>query len=72
MGQKTISRYCLFNVSPIKNLKEALNMSTGIYCNIHLLEIMRRSNLQVPFILSILLGSTALHLRDNIKLNRID
>ncbi len=29
------------NLSPIKNLKEALTMSTGMYCNIRLLEIMR-------------------------------
>ena len=28
---------------PIKNLKEALNMFTGMYCNIHLLESMRLS-----------------------------
>jgi hypothetical protein len=36
------------NVSPIKNLKEALNMSTGMYYNIHLLEIMRRSAFKSP------------------------
>jgi hypothetical protein len=27
---------------PIQNLKKAMNISTGMYCNIHLLEIMRR------------------------------
>ena len=37
-----------FNVSPIKNLKEAPNKSTGMYCNIHLLEIMRRSAFKSP------------------------
>jgi len=36
------------NVSPIKNLKEALNISTGMYCNTHLLEIMRRSAFKSP------------------------
>jgi hypothetical protein len=35
-------------LSPIKNLKEALNMSTGMYCNIHLLEIMRLSAFKSP------------------------
>ncbi len=29
---------CSINLSPIQNLKEALNMSTGMYWNIHLLE----------------------------------
>ncbi len=36
------------NVSPIMNLKEALNISTGMYCNTHLLEIMRRSSFKSP------------------------
>ncbi len=36
------------NVSPKKNLKEALNISTGMYCNTHLLEIMRRSAFKSP------------------------
>ncbi len=36
------------NLSPIKNLKEALNMSTGMYCKIHLLEIMRLSAFKSP------------------------
>ncbi len=36
------------NLSTIKNLKEALNMSTGMYCNIHLLEIMHRSSFKSP------------------------
>jgi hypothetical protein len=40
--------FFFLNVSPIKNLKEALNMSTGMYCNIHLLEIMRRSAFKSP------------------------
>jgi hypothetical protein len=35
-------------VSPIKNLKEALNISTGMYCNTHLLEIMLRSAFNSP------------------------
>jgi hypothetical protein len=39
------SFFFFLNVSPIKNLKEALNISTGMYCNIHLLEIMRRTAL---------------------------
>jgi hypothetical protein len=38
----------LINVSPIKNLKEALNISTGMYCNIHLSEIMRRTAFKSP------------------------
>ena len=41
----------------MKNLKEALNISTGMYCNIHLLEIMRRTAFKAPSILSILLDS---------------
>ena len=36
------------NVSPIKNLKETLNIYTGMYCNIHLLEIMRRTAFKSP------------------------
>jgi hypothetical protein len=36
------------NLSPIKNLKEALNMSTGMYFNIHLLEIMRLTAFKFP------------------------
>jgi hypothetical protein len=40
--------FFFLRVSPIKNLKEALNMSTGMYCNIHLLEIMRRSAFKSP------------------------
>ncbi len=39
---------CSINLSPIQNLKEALNMSSGMYCNIHLLEIMRRSAFKSP------------------------
>ncbi len=39
---------CSINLSPIQNLKEALNLSTGMYCNIHLLEIMRRSAFKSP------------------------
>jgi hypothetical protein len=35
-------------VSPIKNLKEALNISAGMYCNTHLLEIMRRTAFKSP------------------------
>ncbi len=40
--------FFFLNVSPIKNLKEALNISTGMYCNTHLLEIMRRSAFKSP------------------------
>jgi hypothetical protein len=40
--------FFFLNVSPIKNLKEALNISTWMYCNIHLLEIMRRSAFKSP------------------------
>jgi hypothetical protein len=40
--------FFFLNVSPIKNLKEALNISTGMYCNIHLLEIMRRTAFKSP------------------------
>jgi hypothetical protein len=40
--------FFFLNVSPIKNLKEALNISTGMYCNTHLLEIMRRSSFKSP------------------------
>ncbi len=39
---------CSINLSPIQNLKEALNMSTGMYCNMHLLEIMSRSDFKSP------------------------
>jgi hypothetical protein len=40
--------FFFLNVSPIMNLKEALNISTGMYCNTHLLEIMRRSAFKSP------------------------
>ena len=40
--------FFFLNVSPKKNLKEALNISTGMYCNTHLLEIMRRSAFKSP------------------------
>ena len=37
--KRFIPSFFFLNVSPIKNLKEALNISTGMYCNTHLLEI---------------------------------
>jgi hypothetical protein len=40
--------FFFLKVSPIKNLKEALNISTGMYRNIHLLEIMRRTAFKSP------------------------
>jgi hypothetical protein len=40
--------FFFLNVSPIKKLKEALNISTGMYCNIHLLAIMRRTAFKSP------------------------
>jgi hypothetical protein len=40
--------HLLHKFVPIQNLKEALNMSTGMYCNIHLLEIMRRLAFKSP------------------------
>ncbi len=44
--------HLLHKFVPTQNLKEALNMSTGMYCNIHLLDIMRcsafKSSLSYP------------------------
>jgi hypothetical protein len=40
---------CSINLSPVQNLKEALNMYTGTYCNMHLVEIMRRSAFKSPY-----------------------
>ncbi len=61
--------FFFLNVSPIMNLKEALNISTGMYCNTHLLEIMRRS--AFPFILSILLAPTTSYCPNIIILLRL-
>ncbi len=36
------------SLSPIQNLKEALNMPAGMYCTVHLLEIMRLSAFKSP------------------------
>ncbi len=36
------------NLSPLQNLKEALNLPHGMYCIIRLLEILRLSAFKVP------------------------
>ncbi len=51
------------SLSPIQNLKEDLKIPRGMYSTIQLLEIMRLSiSLQVPSILSILLGPRNINL----------
>jgi hypothetical protein len=54
---KTFHPICFLNLPPTQNSREALHTARGMYCTIHLLEIIRLSDFSSPLFYPSLLGS---------------
>jgi hypothetical protein len=53
---KTFHPICFLNLPPTQNSREALHTARGMYCMIHLLEIIRLSDFSSPLFYPSLLG----------------